>query len=123
MRLALNWIRDNRTRRNHQPLEGRYPDGRPRQLADASPLVDAVLVRQDMLNALAAAVEELPERQRAVVVMHRYQEMTYEQIAETLGSTPQAVKSMLFRRAHGAPHQTGGAGRTRAKLRDLGLIQ
>jgi len=33
--------------------------------------------------------------------MHRYQEMTYEQIAEALHSTPQAVKSMLFR-AHSA---------------------
>jgi RNA polymerase sigma-70 factor (ECF subfamily) len=101
MRLALNWIRDNRTRRNHQPLEGRFPDGRPRQLADSSPLPDILLDRKERLRALAAAVEELPERQRAVVVMHRYQEMTYEQIAETLDSTPQAVKSMLFR-AHAA---------------------
>lgn len=97
MRLALNWIRDNRTRRNHQPLEGRFTDGRPRQFADSSPLADAMLARKDLLRALATAVEELPERQRAVVVMHRYQEMTYEQIAAVLHSTPQAVKSMLFR--------------------------
>jgi DNA-directed RNA polymerase specialized sigma24 family protein len=36
--------------------------------------------------------------------MHRYQEMTYDQIAEALHSTPQAVKSMLFR-AHASLRQ------------------
>jgi RNA polymerase sigma-70 factor (ECF subfamily) len=103
MRLALNWIRDNRLRRS-QPLEGRYRDGRPREFADSRPRADAMVLNEEIRRALRAAVAELPERQRAVLVMHRYQEMTYDQIAEALHSTPQAVKSMLFR-AHASLRQ------------------
>jgi RNA polymerase sigma-70 factor, ECF subfamily len=103
MRLALNWIRDNKLRR-YQPLEGRFQDGRPREFADAGPRPDTILLQQELREVLRQAIAELPDRQRAVLVMHRYQELTYDQIAETLDSTPQAVKSMLFR-AHASLRQ------------------
>jgi RNA polymerase sigma-70 factor, ECF subfamily len=103
MRLALNWIRDNKLRRS-QPLEGRFPDGRPREFADSGPRPDAVVLQQELRAVLRQAIAELPERQRAVLVMHRYREMTYGQIGAVLDTTPQAVKSMLFR-AHAALRQ------------------
>jgi RNA polymerase sigma-70 factor (ECF subfamily) len=105
IRLALNWLRDNRSRRHDEPLQGVGREGVPRQLADGAPLADQIMMNGDTVRAVRRAIAQLPDRQRAVVVMHKYREMTYEQIASELCVTTQAVKSMLFR-AH-------------AKLRDL----
>jgi RNA polymerase sigma-70 factor (ECF subfamily) len=39
----------------------------------------------------------LPEEQRTAVVLRRYEEMPYEEIAVVLETTVPAVKSLLFR--------------------------
>jgi RNA polymerase sigma-70 factor (ECF subfamily) len=96
IRLALNWLRDNRGRRL-EPIEGDYKDGRPRELADRAPLADQALIAAHRVRSVRRALSELPERQRTVVLMHKYQDMTYEEIAAALGCSSQAVKSMLFR--------------------------
>lgn len=97
IRLALNWLRDNRSRRRDEPLEGILKDGRPRQLADRAPLAEQALISADKVLAVRKALAELPDRQRTAVLMHKYQDMTYDEIASALGCTSQAVKSMLFR--------------------------
>ena len=43
------------------------------------------------------AIGRLPEKQRAAVLMHKYQEMEYSQIAKVLGCSESAVKSLIFR--------------------------
>ena len=100
-RLAWNWIRDNRTRRHYEPLEGNSLDARPREFTDPRPLADETIAHDECVRAVKQAVAELPERQRAAVLMHKYQDMTYEEIASVAKLTPQAVKSLLFR-AHSA---------------------
>jgi RNA polymerase sigma-70 factor (ECF subfamily) len=42
-------------------------------------------------------VAALPEKQRAAVLMHKYHEMEYTQIAKVLNCSESAVKSLLFR--------------------------
>ena len=42
-------------------------------------------------DAVRAAIGRLPESQRVVVQLHQYDEMTFEQIATALGTTPGAV--------------------------------
>jgi RNA polymerase sigma-70 factor (ECF subfamily) len=42
-------------------------------------------------------VQSLPERQRNAVLMHKYQDMDYKQIAEVLNISESATKSLLFR--------------------------
>jgi RNA polymerase sigma-70 factor (ECF subfamily) len=44
------------------------------------------------LDAVRAAVDRLPESQRAVLHLHCHEELTFEQIAEALGTTPGAVR-------------------------------
>jgi len=39
----------------------------------------------------------LPDKQRAAVLMHKYDEMEYSQIAAVLSCSESAVKSLLFR--------------------------
>jgi RNA polymerase sigma factor (sigma-70 family) len=64
-------------------------------------------------DAVRAAIQRLPESQRVVVHLHRYEELTFEQIAEALGTTPGAVRvraSRAYERLRGElrPH-LGGA--------------
>ena len=54
---------------------------------------DPVVLRGDLAAALAA----LPADQRAALVLSVYQDMSYREIAETLGKTVRAVDSLLFR--------------------------
>ena len=49
------------------------------------------------LEEVRQAVAALPEKQRAAVLMHKYEEMEYTQIAKVLGCSDSAVKSLLFR--------------------------
>jgi RNA polymerase sigma-70 factor (ECF subfamily) len=49
------------------------------------------------MAAIRAKVQALPERQRMAVLMHKYQQMDYKQIAEVLKLSESATKSLLFR--------------------------
>jgi RNA polymerase sigma-70 factor, ECF subfamily len=49
------------------------------------------------LKEVREAIDLLPAKQRAAVLMHKYQEMEYSQIAKALGCSESAVKSLLFR--------------------------
>lgn len=58
---------------------------------------DARLRREELRRAVKDALDALPEHQRMAVLLARYQELSYDQIAETLGMSLEAVKSLLFR--------------------------
>lgn len=98
--LGSNWRRDQRLRRNQESLDDVAPDGWRRQLPDRRPTIDQSLMRQARLNAVRSAIETLPDRQREAVMMQRYEEMDYQQIAHTMRCSTQTVRSLLFR-AHG----------------------
>lgn len=51
----------------------------------------------ELRAAIDHAIEALPEKQRLAVVLRRYQNLPYEEIAEVLDLTVSAVKSQLFR--------------------------
>jgi len=95
--LALNFIRDGRHEKGSQSLDEDTKDGPPRQLPDRGPNVDQNLVRQARLNEVRSAIEALPAKQKSAVLMHKYQEMEYSQIASVLSCSESAVKSLLFR--------------------------
>ena len=51
----------------------------------------------ELAKAIEVALAELPQDQRSALVLRRYQDMPYEDIAVVLGTTLPAVKSLLFR--------------------------
>ena len=61
----------------------------------ASPVSEASA--GELAKAIDAALQSLPEEQRTAMILRRYDEMRYEEIAEVLGTTVPAVKSLLFR--------------------------
>ena len=55
------------------------------------------MLNEEMMDAIHRAIEELPEAQRMAIVLRRYEETPYEEIAQVLKITVPAVKSLLFR--------------------------
>jgi RNA polymerase sigma-70 factor (ECF subfamily) len=101
-RLALNWLRDGRNERGHQRLDaprdtekdGEMPG---REVSDRKPSVEQRMVYETRLQEIREAIALLPGKQRAAVLMHKYEEMDYSQIASVLECSESAVKSLLFR--------------------------
>jgi len=95
--LALNWLRDAKKERSQERLDD-VEEGAPvREIADRAPSVEQKLVRQVQVEEVRRAIAALPDKQRAAVLMHKYQEMDYSQIAKVLSCSESAVKSLLFR--------------------------
>jgi RNA polymerase sigma-70 factor (ECF subfamily) len=95
--LALNWIRDQRSERARESVDEEILEGVARQIRDTKPSVEMNLVARVKQDEIRHAIGLLPEKQRAAVLMHKYQEMEYSHIARTLGCSESAVKSLLFR--------------------------
>src|SRR5579862_8206174 len=95
--LALNSLRDRKNERLQETLEDQSADNSGRQVSDNRPSIEAALLREARMAEVRRAVAGLPEKQRAAVLMHKYQEMEYAQIASALNCSESAVKSLLFR--------------------------
>lgn len=98
--LAVNHARDTRHERAAQTVYLDAPDeetGTTPDLADDEMSVEERMLRDERMAAIRAHVMELPERQRAAVLMHKYQGMDYRQIGEVLKLSESATKSLLFR--------------------------
>jgi len=68
------------------------------ELADTARKTPAEQLLQDeMLRAVNAAILALPEQQRLAMILRRYDEFSYEEIAEVLKTSVSATKSLLFR--------------------------
>ncbi len=98
--LAVNHARDTKYEKPELSVSLDEPDTDTRQtldLADGTPSAEQALLRRERLAAIRQHVENLPERQRLAVLMHKYQGMDYRQIAEVLKLSESATKSLLFR--------------------------
>jgi RNA polymerase sigma-70 factor (ECF subfamily) len=98
--LAVNHARDTRHERPENTVNLDQPDsetGQTPDVPDGSPTVEESILRRERLAAIREKVQGLPERQRMAVVMHKYQQMDYKQIAEVLKLSESATKSLLFR--------------------------
>ena len=77
---------DEREENSHL-LIGDSPDRQP----------DAELLQAELQQAVDEAIATLPDTQRMAVVLRRYEQLSYEEIADVLKLSVSAVKSLLFR--------------------------
>ena len=95
--LGLNWIRNGRSEKMQESLDEETSDGINKQVPDRGRTVEQELVYQAKLREVRLAIQSLPLKQRAAVMMHKYEELGYAQIANVLSCSESAVKSLLFR--------------------------
>ncbi|CAN5372940.1 sigma-70 family RNA polymerase sigma factor [soil metagenome] len=100
--LALNSLRD-RQRRPHQSLLVGGESGplgpRPQENLENKKAVPPTqnIQMQEMAGIVRRALDELNERQRMAVVLNKFEDMGYAEIADVMGLTSKAVKSLLSR--------------------------
>ena len=99
--LALNALRD-RKRRPVLPLEvfdsgplGPRPTEAAAASRDAPPAHN--LQQQELAGVIRLALDDLNERQRVAIVLNKFEDMNYADIADVMGLTTKAVKSLLSR--------------------------
>jgi RNA polymerase sigma-70 factor, ECF subfamily len=80
-----------------QTLDNGEDDQRPMELPDRTPTIEQKLLARTRSEMILRAVHALPEKQRAAVLLHKYQEMDYDEIAQVLECSESALKSLLFR--------------------------
>jgi RNA polymerase sigma-70 factor, ECF subfamily len=98
--LAVNHARDTKHERPENIVSIDEPDtetGLTVDVPDGGLNAEQTILRRERLAAIRRHVEALPERQRMAVIMHKYQNMDYKQIAAVLKLSESATKSLLFR--------------------------
>ena len=94
--LVFNELRRAK-RRAQIPLQS-DPGAEEIQLKDETNLApDASLLENELRQAIEEAIMQLPESQRMALVLRRYEQLSYEEIAGVLDLSVPAVKSVLFR--------------------------
>jgi RNA polymerase sigma-70 factor (ECF subfamily) len=101
--LALNSVRDHRYQRMEVSIDvpvtadGEDGDERTLDVAEKHPNIEQHLIEEAQRKMIRRAIEKLPEKQRAAVLLHKYQELDYNEIAKILECSESALKSLLFR--------------------------
>src|SRR5271165_789917 len=101
--LALNSLRDNRYQKLEDSIDAparvdsEDGDERPLDVPEKHPNIEQHLVDVARSQMIRHAIDKLPEKQRAAVLLHKYQELDYAEISKILSCSESALKSLLFR--------------------------
>jgi RNA polymerase sigma-70 factor, ECF subfamily len=100
LKITRNLVFNELRRRSRHPqvsIQGEAEE-EERPLKDEQAVApDASLLELELQQAVDAAIANLPETQRMAVILRRYEELSYEEIADALDQSVSAVKSLLFR--------------------------
>jgi RNA polymerase sigma-70 factor (family 1) len=98
---CLNEVRKGEYRVSHESLDSQpndEGDGRERELPDTNPRKgDDILAAKQAADKIQKILQRLPESQRSAVLLSRFEGLSYQEVAEVLGTTEKAVKSLVFR--------------------------
>lgn len=83
-------------------VQNRYTQpGLPTEIAELKPSAETEVDFKQRVTRLGRAIETLPERQREVFLLHKYDELSHSEIAERLGISKSMVeKHMMKALAH-----------------------
>ncbi len=99
--LALNSVRDERHRQRDVSIdEPACEEGNataPIDVPSGEPGALERLLARQRAQQILRVIHALPEKQRAAVLLHKYQGMDYDEIARVLECSESALKSLLFR--------------------------
>ncbi|WP_221032592.1 RNA polymerase sigma factor [Actomonas aquatica] len=90
--IALDWLR----REQVAPLE-RSADLAGLEVADQTPDSGQVMITRELLDLLAEVIGQLPDRCRAVVILHKLRGMPQKDVAAQLGLSVRTVEKHCLR--------------------------
>jgi RNA polymerase sigma-70 factor, ECF subfamily len=97
--LCLNELKTSRRKRWLRFFQGDTDEQRVGEddLSDGSPSPEDILLAAEQSRRITDALQQLPENQRLAVILRRYDDLSYEEIARILGCSISAVESLLVR--------------------------
>jgi RNA polymerase sigma-70 factor (ECF subfamily) len=97
--LCLNELKSSRRRKLFQFLQfGEDQENTIEEvLVDASPSPEDLLLSREQSRRISDALQSLPENQRMALILKRYDDLSYEEIARILNCSVPAVESLLVR--------------------------
>jgi RNA polymerase sigma-70 factor (ECF subfamily) len=66
-------------------------------LADGAPSAEDLLLEKERSRQISEALQSLPDNQRMALVLKRYDDLSYQEIAQVIGCSVSAVESLLVR--------------------------
>jgi RNA polymerase sigma-70 factor, ECF subfamily len=101
-RIAVNGSIDLlRKRKRHdahlQPLDSDEPSAPVLSLASSSPAADRLVYSAQLGKRVAGVLEQLSSVEKAAFVLRHYEELSIEEIAQSLGLNNSAAKQAVFR--------------------------
>lgn len=66
-------------------------------MPDPAPMPGDILFREETEKKVKAAIDSLPGNQRMALILKRYEDLSYADIAEIMGCSVAAVESLIFR--------------------------
>ncbi|MFM7148997.1 MAG: RNA polymerase sigma factor [Gemmataceae bacterium] len=100
--LALNHLR-SRQRKSAVPIQSTSESGSHMELFSNKALHDPgtgpmqKIQKNELAERIQSALSSLGEKQRMAVILNKFEDMSYAEIAEVMGMTVKAVKSLLSR--------------------------
>jgi RNA polymerase sigma-70 factor (ECF subfamily) len=95
--LCLNYKRD-KARDKLRLVSGDEEGGNPlERMATEEAQEGEAMDAEDRARVVREAIQELPEQQRMALILSRYEDKSYEEVADILGTTVAAVKSLTSR--------------------------
>jgi RNA polymerase sigma-70 factor (ECF subfamily) len=67
------------------------------EIPDLGPTPEETILQVEQSRLVRAAIESLPTKQRLAVVLRRYEELSYQEIADVIGCSVAAVEALLVR--------------------------
>lgn len=109
--------------RRHERVSERWRAHTARLAGDAATDLPHQIETDELTNAIARAVDELPQRCRLIFTMHREQDLRYADIARLLGISVKTVETQMARalralRRSLAPYLPAGVGALVMSLSD-----
>jgi len=99
-KITRNLVFNELRRRKRHPvahIEQKEEEGHFQAADPNSPSPAANMLDGELQGAIQRAIDALPEAQRMAIILRRYEELSYEEIAGVLKLSVPAVKSILFR--------------------------
>ena len=94
-RIASNLLADHFRGMRRQPEAPGAPLSET--VPDRAPSPEKALLTRDELHRLERAIDDLPRRQREVILLHKFEGLSYSAIAERLGISKNTVMVHMMR--------------------------
>lgn len=93
--IARNTVLSEMRKQKHGKISLEQSGHTPQAPFDSLP--EQTMLRNEKVSKVRDAINNLPEKQRSALILREYDQLDYQEIANIMGQTVSAVKSLLFR--------------------------